>query len=201
MKRHAAGFTLIELLISIAIFSVMSVFAYQGLRNFLTARAVVDAQEEAFGALIGAMSVLQQDIEEIAPRPVRDELGDPEAALRSGRDRAEIMALTRHTAWASVATRSADLKRVEYYLEEGQLVRRVWHVLDRVPDAAFAERAVLTGVAAVRVRFFGKEGWTEQWPVSDLAIENASLPAAIAVAIEFENGRQVERIVRIHDAS
>lgn len=200
MKRRVAGFTLIELLISIAIFSVMSVFAYQGLRNFLTARAVVDAQAEEFGALISAMSVLQQDIEEIAPRPVRDELGDPEPALRSGRDRAEVMALTRHTAWASVATRSADLKRVEYYVEEGQLVRRVWHVLDRVPDAAYAERAVLTGVAAVRVRFFGEEGWTEQWPVSDLALENASLPAAIGVAIEFENGRQVERLVRIHDA-
>jgi general secretion pathway protein J len=204
MKPRGAGvtrgFTLLELLIAIAIFSVMSVFAYQGLRNFLHARAIVDAQAEAFATLVSGFTLLQQDFEEVAARPVRDALGDAVPALQSGIGAGEVLALTRHTAWTSMATANSDLKRIEYRLQDGALIRRVWAVLDRVPDTDFTERIVLAEVASVSLRYFGEGEWHEAWPADKAGDPLSALPGAISITVRFSNGRAIERMIRVQAA-
>ena len=197
MSRKHHGFTLIEVLVAMAIFSVMSVFAYQGLRNFLGARAIVDAQAEAFATLVSGITLLQQDIEEVAARPVRDALGDPVPALQSGVGAGEVLALTRHTAWAPTSTANADLKRIEYRLEAGALIRRVWTVLDRVADSRFTERVVLPDVVAVSLRYFSDGEWRLAWPAENVGNPLPALPGAIGVTIQFTNGRAIERLFRV----
>jgi len=192
------GFTLLEVLISIAVFSVMSVFAYQGLRNFLDGRRIVEAQAAEFAVLVSGVTTLQQDFEEVAARPVRDALGDPVAALASGKGAGEVVALTRHTAWASTSAAQSDLRRIEYRLQDGDLVRRVWAVLDRVADTDFTERVVLSGVAQVDAFYFTDGKWQESWPVTEGDVGLSALPAAVAITIRFANGRTLERVVRVH---
>ncbi len=197
-KCASRGFTLIELLIALAIFSVMSVFAYQGLRNFLTARAIVEAQAEAFATLVSGFTQLQQDFEEVAARPVRDALGDAVPAMQSGLGTGEVLALTRHTAWAASAR--ADLQRIDYRLEEGVLIRRVWAVLDRVADAGFTERVIFKAVAAVTVRYFDDGKWHAAWPAANVGDPLPALPLAISLNVEFANGRSIERMIRVRTA-
>lgn len=78
----SAGFTLLEVLVAIAIFSVMAVMAYEGLRNFLAARTLLENRTNAFHARVRGFAQLQQDLEQLVARPVRDELGDPVDAVR-----------------------------------------------------------------------------------------------------------------------
>jgi general secretion pathway protein J len=196
-QRPERGFTLLELLIAIAIFSVMSVFAYQGLRNFLTARAIVESQAEAFATLVSGITQFQQDLEEVAARPVRDALGDSLPAMESGVGIGEVLALTRHTAWASAASASSDLRRIDYRLENGALIRRVWAVLDRVADSHFTERVVLPAVAAVTLRYFDDGKWHEVWPADNVGDPLPALPTAISLRVQFANGRTLERMIRV----
>ncbi len=199
-KYVSRGFTLIELLIALAIFSVMSVFAYQGLRNFLTARAIVEAQAEAFATLVSGFTQLQQDFEEVAARPVRDALGDAVPAMQSGLGTGEVLALTRHTAWAATTTARSDLQRIDYRLEEGVLIRRVWAVLDRVADAGFTERVIFKAVSAVTVRYFDDGKWHAAWPAANVGDPLPALPLAISLNVEFANGRSIERMIRVRTA-
>ncbi len=194
------GFTLLEVLIAIAIFSVMSVFAYQGLRNFLSARTIVEAQAEDFAALVSGITQLQQDLEEVAARPVRDALGDFLPAMQSGVGVGEILALTRHTAWASTVMASSDLRRIDYRLENGTLIRRVWAVLDRVADSRATERVVFPAVEAVILRYFDDGKWHESWPAENVGDPLPALPTAISLSVQFANGRTLERMIRVRTA-
>lgn len=194
------GFTLIEVLVAIAVFSVMAVFAYQGLRNFMDARRIITAQSDEFAAIVTGMTILEQDFTEAAPRPVRDALGDPVAALASGSATGEVLGLTRHTAWASAAHAQSDLRRVEYRIENGTLVRRVWAVLDRVADSRYEERVVLPAVKAIDVRYFADAEWRESWPIAEGEAGLSTLPMAVTIRVEFSNGRTLERVLRVHGA-
>lgn len=197
MNRTARGFTLIEVLVAIAIFSVMSVFAYQGLRGFLRARDVTTAQTAEFARLVTGVTVLQQDFEEAVPRPVRDALGDDVPALRSGQARGEVVAFTRHTAWTAATPGESDLRRIEYRVADGELVRRTWSALDRVAATGFTDRTVLEGVADITLRYYGDGAWQESWPMGEGLEALTDLPQAVAITLQFTNGRSLERRVRL----
>ncbi len=197
-RRCTDGFTLIEVLVAIAIFGVMSVFAYQGMRNFLHGRAVLDAHGEEFAALLSGTMTLQQDFAEAAARPVRDALGEPVPALEGdAQDRKKIVALTRHTAWTQLQAGQSDLRRVEYRLEDGALLRRAWQVLDRLPNSSYEDRVVLSDVAAVEFRYFAEGEWHTEWPADRNAESLSTLPSAVELNVRFQSGRALVRQFRL----
>ena len=74
---------------------------------------------------------MQRDIEQVVPRTVRDEYGDAQSPLVGGED----LQLTR-AGWRNPGGRQrSTLQRVGYALEEQQLVRYCWSVLDRAQDS------------------------------------------------------------------
>jgi general secretion pathway protein J len=143
---------------------------------------------------------VQQDFEEAAARPVRDALGDPVAAMQSGAGPGEVLALTRHTAWAALSSAHSDLRRIEYRLADGALIRRVWTVLDRVAASSYTERVVFAAVAGVSLRYFHQGTWLERWPATEAGNALSELPAAIAITVQFANGRTIERLIRVQGA-
>lgn len=199
-RSRDGGFTLAELLVAIAIFSVLSVFAYQGLRNFLTARAIVESRNDGFLRMTKCFSLLQHDLESLVARPVRDELGDALPAVEGNPNTEALLALTRHTPWAPMARPGTDLKRIEYYFKGENLIRRTWNVLDRLPDSSYFEQALIDGVAAVDFRFYDQTEWVEEWPRARGVGDLARLPGAISVEITFANGRAIKRIFLVSGA-
>ncbi len=200
-RTHAsAGFTLLEVLVAIAVFSVMAVMAYEGLRNFLAARTLLENRVNAFHARVRGIAQLQQDLEQLVARPVRDELGDPVDAVRHRAGEEILLAFTRHSPWPAPARGLPDLRRVEYRLVEGRLLRREWDALDRVSSVGFRERALLTEVESVTLRFHGAENWQDDWSADTGPAARQALPRGVGVTVRFGDGRSLERIFRVGGA-
>lgn len=198
--RASRGFTLLEVLVAIAVFSVMAVLAYEGLRNFLAARSQLEARTGAFHARVRGFAQLQQDLEQLVARPVRDELGDPVDALRHRAGEEILLAFTRHSPWPAPARGLPDLRRVEYRLNEGRLLRREWDALDRVSSVTYRERAMLTDVESIALRFHGEDSWQEDWSTEPGPAARSTLPRAIGLSVQFRDGRSLERIFRLGGA-
>ena len=95
MITPARGFTLLELLVALAVFAIMSIAAYSGLSNVLFTRAAVETENRRLAMTQLAFHRLGQDLEQVIPRSVRDEYGEPEPALRGNIQDSEALLFTR----------------------------------------------------------------------------------------------------------
>ncbi len=94
MRGRARGFTLLELLVAVAIFAVVSAFAYEGLSQALKARRRLDHERRFWQGLAITFSELKQDLAQARPRPVRDAAGLRQEIVRmqpSGRHAARVV--------------------------------------------------------------------------------------------------------------
>ena len=75
MRRQSA-FTLIEVLVAMAVFAVLAAFAYGTLSQTLLSAEILSERMDRLQALQRTVRMLTDDLQQLAPRPVRDELGD-----------------------------------------------------------------------------------------------------------------------------
>jgi general secretion pathway protein J len=186
--RPAAGFTLLELLVALSIFSLLAVMSYSGLKAVLNTQAGTEIQADALAELQKVYLLMQRDIEQVVPRPVRDEYGDEQPAL-SGDD---ALQLTRG-GWSNPAGRlRSTLQRVGYDFQDRQLVRYSWAVLDRAQDSEPQRQVLLDDVEEMTIRYLAANNeWEERWPnplaVADGNVPATGLPRAIEITLDHEN--------------
>lgn len=174
------GFTLLEMLIALAVFSVMAAVAYRGLSGVLNAREVLDRESAGLSRLQFAVALLERDLRQAVPRGVRDELGEPEPALRGD---ARTLVLTR-TGWPNpAALPRASLERVQYGWDDGTLRRIAWPVLDRGPGVEPAIQDLLENLSEVGVRFLDGGQWQTRWPPSGAEADDP-WPRALEITLQ-----------------
>jgi len=142
------GFTLLEVLIALAIFSVMSMMAYGGLKTILNARNGTEQAAKRLNELQMAFLLIQQDMQHMAPRTVRVGYGREPAWL----DEPELeyqIAFTRGGNSTPRRPGRSGLYRVAYQLEEEKLIRMIWPALDRVDGSVPQKMVLLQGVSSV----------------------------------------------------
>jgi len=176
--RQAHGFTLLEILIALAVFAVLAVMAYGGLRAILQAQAGTDPRAKQLGQLQSAIYQLNEDLNQAVNRNVRDELGGPEPAFSQGRG-SELLVFTRSVPSWGQQTAANELQRVSYRFENGALYRQVWTILDRTPQTLFRRRKLLE-VEQVQVNVYDPKA--HLWQPFQGKLEK--LPAA--VQLEFQ---------------
>jgi prepilin-type N-terminal cleavage/methylation domain-containing protein len=74
--RRAAGFTLVELLVAMVISAIIAVIGYRALDQALRSRKEVDEQTARLIAVQQALRTIEQDIELLQARPIRQPTGD-----------------------------------------------------------------------------------------------------------------------------
>ncbi len=200
MNAVPRGFTLLELLVALAVFAILATAAYGGLRTVLFTRVAVETQSQRLAAVQLAFHRLGQDIEQAAPRRIRDEYGEPQAALLGDELADERLILTR-AGWANpLGQPRASLQRVAYRLRDGQLWRLHWPVLDRGGLIEPRETPVLDQVRELRIRFLDRnESWRNDWPPpaagESIPRDLDALPRAVEISVTLEDWGEITRLL------
>ena len=148
-------------------------------------------------------------IGQVVDRPIRDEFGGWESALEGGPLARQNLALTRAGWHNTVEIPRSTLQRVAYYLEDEQLVRANWAVLDRVGSSEPNEVVLLRNVESFDVQFLAdinrlqlnrgieldRRLWEDNW-LADVSQPDSvvDLPTALIIRLEISGWGEVERL-------
>ncbi len=196
-RQKIYGFTLLEVLIALAIFSVMSMMAYGGLKTILNARNGTERAAERLTELQMAIILIQQDMQHMAPRSIRTEFYSMprEGALVVDSGLEYQIAFTRGGNNNPHRTHRSGLYRVGYQLEDGELRRLIWPTLDRAEGNVPQKMVLLHGVSEVAFSFLDTD-WSSTWPppaAQGLGEEDA-LPRAVEIVLVLDDWGTIKRL-------
>lgn len=197
-KVNSKGFTLMELLISMMIFSILSVMAYAGLRGVIDTKEHTEKISKQLINLQTAFMFIGRDIEQSIGRSVRDGYGDVKPAMEGGEFGNVLISFT-HAGYTNFLKASrSNLQRVAYRLEEEELSRVSWPMLDQDFNEEGFSRVLLKDVKSVEVKYIDDNFETkDQWPSSFGDPDPTILPKAVIFTIETENMGKIRRVFRI----
>lgn len=198
---RARGFTLYELLLAFAILGLLAAFAWSGFSQLTQAAAQRDEIATRLTEVQRALALLQRDLLQADGRGVREDYhGSPEPALAGGGSPYPLQ-FTR-AGWRNPTHAArAPSQRIAYALEQDQLVRYAWRVLDRAPGTAPQRRVLLTDVRALEVAFLAGGEWQADWPATSTTVAGAApsleRPRAVRVAFTLGDQGRLERVVEL----
>ena len=181
--RRPRGFTLLEMLVALSVFAVLGLMSSQMVSRVFDVHQVAIARGERLGELQRAMQTMQRDVLELAPRSVRDEMGDELPTMRIGTDLA--LELTRYGWRNPIGQRRSELQRVAYVAHDDILYRYYWNVLDRAEDTKPVIQELLHDVSNLEVSAIDVSGNEHAfWPLTDSGSADPSTKlAAIQVRL------------------
>ena len=188
----ARGFTLLEMLVAIAIFATLSLGAYQVLQGVLTSDEVAKKKEERLSELQLAFGLLERDVSQMVPRSGRIDGENNKVLLAASRFGQQSddwgMAFIRG-GWLNpdgILPRSG-LQRVGWRLKDQTLERLSYLYPDPVIGTEPRIQPVLKGVTALRLYFYDRGQWKEEWTQRD------QLPHGLAVELDLEDYGTIRR--------
>lgn len=195
------GFTLIEVLVALAVFGVMSMLAYSVLGQTLSNADLLANRMDRLQSIQRAVRYLSTDLLQIAPRPVRNEIGDGfDPALQTSLSSEFALELT-HGGWGNPAgLPRSTLQRTAYRLEDDELVRYHWNVLDRTYANEPVATVLLDDVEGLLFNYLQSDGeWTQVWPPQGRsgAIGLRSRPRAVEIVLTLRDQGEIRRILEV----
>jgi len=201
MKRQwQSGFTLIEVLVAMAVFAVLSALAYMTLGQTLSNSEMLTERMDRLQAVQRTMSLLSTELLQAAPRSIRGDLGDTQPALISDFGAAFALQLT-HNGWPnSAGVPRSTQQRTAYRIEDDELLRYHWNVLDRTANNIAVATVLLDNIESLTFRFLQQNGeWTEQWPPTSgqPSSDTNLLPRAVTIVLVLHDEGELTRVVEV----
>ncbi|KHF25720.1 type II secretion system minor pseudopilin GspJ [Solemya velum gill symbiont] len=202
MNRRVGGFTLIELLVSIFILSIISVITYQALQQVLTVDRVSSKRADEIAELQHLIGVMERDFIQIAPRPIIDELNRERAAVSIETNPWSRIEFTRGGVANPLDKAKSSLMRVAWELNNGELSRTTWSVLDRSAQTQpYSQEILMSGVTGMKIRAMFEERWQTSWPRTPVGSASVNwieelvmTPRGVEVIISRKDKPDVKRL-------
>ena len=193
-RSVSRGFTLVEMLVALAVFAVIGLLSTQLMSRTLGNHKIVGERTERLAETQRAMLMLKRDIMQIADRPIRDLAGDPRGAVLIGAD--GLMEFSRFGWRNPLRQQRAEVQRIAYVVEQGDLYRAWWSVLDRGRDSDPALQRLMSDIE--QIEFFALDASGQEhtyWPLLGEEAQRAERRlTAIVMRLEAEPFGIVERI-------
>jgi general secretion pathway protein J len=189
------GFTLLELLVAIAILALIAMASYRLLTDTVSARNQGRSHEQSLQSLQKAEMIIQRDLLQVAPRAVRDAFGDSQPAFYIPQENS--MEFTRRGWRNPLQETRSNLVRVAYHVENEQLIREHWMVLDRARDSISVKTVLLDKISNFHVQVFNKGQWGSAWPLltaSQTAAQKLPLPDAVEIRFTLQPWGEIRRV-------
>jgi len=206
LKKHKQqGFTLLEVMMAIAIFAVIALGCWQVLDRVITTKSHLEQQSIQLRELQRALWLLARDIRSIVNRPIRNDIGEQEAAvttLISG----YALLLTRDGWPNPLGEKRSTMQRVAYQAEldengNNSLFRYYWPVLDQAPNTEPQRQVIIENIDYFEVQFIDNQGNTSfHWPEKSDNENKTSdhiIPAGIRIRLDVSHYGEIERIFSI----
>lgn len=189
MRTAGRGFTLLEMLVALGVFAVIGVMSAQLVRQIADIGATTRQRGDELVALQRALDIMRRDVEQLAHRPVRDEMGGAGEAVAV--NHSALLEFTRR-GWRNPAqVRRPALQRVAYRVTAEGLERLFWPVLDRAEDSQPVAQLLLAGVSNVEVSGIDDGGEEHgYWPPADATRQLA----ALVVRVNLPRYGEIERL-------
>ncbi len=186
-----------EIMVAVSIFALIAAMTMTNLIQVGKAGEQVSDAQTRLSEVQFALAYLAKDLAQLTARPVRDQYGDRQSALRLLQNR---LAFTRG-GWRNLLGQPrSDLQRVEYLLQDDKLIRRFWPQLDQSYEDIHVDQPLLTGVDEMTVELLtaGKPRYSA-WPPEIPGDNQAQKPVAVEFVLNLQNFGRVERVFEIID--
>lgn len=203
--RRLPGFTLIEVLVAISIFGILATFAYATLTQTLLSAEMLGERMDRLQSIQKAIRTISNDFQQLSPRPIRNDFGDTVSpALISDARSNNLLELT-HGGWNNPARLPRGTQqRSAYKLENGELIRYHWPVLDRTMSVEVFEVKLLDNVEEMVIRYLQADGeWVDHWPPRSLSTAEGAAnqltirPRAVEFIINVEDIGEIRRLIEV----
>lgn len=195
------GFTLIEVLVALAIFAILAALSYGALGQTLASAELLNDRMDRLQALQRTIRIVSEDFMQLSPRPVRAEIGSRAGATLDTDFQSGFALQLTHGGWNNpIALPRGTLQRAAYRIEDDELVRYHWRVLDRTFNNEPIGVALIDGVETIVFRFLQANGeWTEQWPPQNQAGPQASRdrPRAVELVLNLTGEGEIRRLLEV----
>lgn len=194
MHRFSKGFTLIEMLVSISIFALLSLAAYQILQGVLRSSEISKLHDQRLIEIQRGMLLIERDFVQMIARASRTNGVDSaeqqvlyvgDKVLESDYEGIEFNRL----GWTNpinLLPRS-NVLRVGYRVQEGQLQRLYYLYPDVVSGQDPEQQVILNDITGLSFRFWNK-GWVDKWNLPK------QLPEGIEITIISKHYGELRRI-------
>ncbi len=183
-----------------AIFGVLSALAYMTLGQTLSNSDMLTERMDRLQSIQRTMSFLSTDLLQATPRSIRADLGQPQPALTSNFGDEFALQLT-HNGWPnSAGVPRSSQQRTAYRIEDTELIRYHWNVLDRTVSNVPVGTVLLDEIDSLTFRFLLPNGdWVDQWPPINVqaASNSTMLPRAVAIVLSLPDEGELTRIVEV----
>ncbi len=187
------GFTLLELIVAIAIFTILSLSAYQVLQGVILQDEISQKKSDRLAEIQRALLIIERDFNTAIPLIPRDDSGLSSQMFSAQPNLLESddwgVSFVRNS-WQNPEARlpRSDQERLAYRLKNNQLERMNYNYPDPIPGTEPFRNEILTGVTAFKLRFFDNNNWQTTWQKSN------NLPQGVEITLKLEDFGVIKRI-------
>lgn len=195
--RCKAGLTLIEAMVSLFILSLLASASIGMIDYALKNNQALTESSETIKEFSIARALMKQDLSQIAARSARGVYGEQGRPMFWSGDpeRGEPVLAFARLGWANPggADPRGGAQYVEYWWEEGALVRRAYARIDPTQDTPVQSRVLVAKAGDVAVRFYARGGWLDEWR-APASFEPTRLPEAVELVFTSERYGEVRQL-------